>query len=142
MNITAKIEYGCLAVLDMAIHQSLGKPLRARDIAARHGIPSHFLVQILLPLKAAGLVRSTRGAAGGYQLARPAESITLGEVMRAIEGGLERPTPTSPDPSPQAKVLFEEWGELHDARQQRLDRLTLAELASRASTEGAVMYYI
>ena len=57
-----------------------------REIAERHGIPERYLVQILLQLKGAGLVASTRGAAGGYRLARPAASISLSEVLAAVDG--------------------------------------------------------
>ncbi len=68
MKFTAKTEYACLAVLELARAFDLGEPVRIRTIADEHGIPSRFLVQILLQLKGAGLVSSTRGAAGGYQL--------------------------------------------------------------------------
>ena len=70
MNISAKTEYACVAVLELALNYGSGQPLQVRRIAEAHGIPSRFLVQILLQLKAAGLVSSTRGASGGYQLLR------------------------------------------------------------------------
>ena len=62
MNISAKIEYACIAVLELAVNYNSGKPVRIRAIAQTHGIPSRFLVQILLQLKGANLVSSTRGA--------------------------------------------------------------------------------
>ncbi|MEK6249372.1 MAG: Rrf2 family transcriptional regulator, partial [Planctomycetales bacterium] len=81
MKIGAKTEYACIAMLELADRFGTGQPVRIRDIADRQNIPSRFLVQILLQLKAAGLVSSTRGAAGGYQLIRDPDAITLAEVM-------------------------------------------------------------
>ena len=86
MKISAKAEYACLAVLALARKSAEDPPVRIREISAAHGIPERYLVQILLQLKGAGLVMSTRGAAGGYRLARPAASISLGEVLTAIDG--------------------------------------------------------
>jgi Rrf2 family protein len=90
VNISAKTEYACIAVLELAARQAAenmaAEPVRIRDIADRHGIPSRFLVQILLQLKAAGLVASVRGATGGYRLARAAERISVAQVIGAIEG--------------------------------------------------------
>ena len=65
-------------------------PLRIREISEAYGIPERYLVQILLQLKGAGLVASTRGAAGGYRLARQATAISLGEVLTAIDGPRHR----------------------------------------------------
>ena len=64
MIVSAKTEYACIAVLELAARHGRGEPVRIRDIADAHGIPSRFLVQILLQLKTAGLVQSVRGAAG------------------------------------------------------------------------------
>src|ERR1700754_1671739 len=86
MKLSAKTEYACLAVLELAARYETAEPIRIRTIADEHGIPSRFLVQILLQLKGAGFVVSTRGASGGYQLAKPPSDITLGEVMAVIEG--------------------------------------------------------
>ena len=86
MKVSAKAEYACLAVLALAQHAQDAAPLRIREISELHGIPERYLVQILLQLKGAGLVSSTRGAAGGYRLARPSESISIGEVLSAIDG--------------------------------------------------------
>ena len=86
MNLSAKTEYACLAMLELAKEYDSGEPLQLRCIAAEHGIPARFLVQILLQLKGASLVASTRGAAGGYRLARPPQEITLAEVIDVTEG--------------------------------------------------------
>ena len=73
-------------MLELAASFGSGEPVRIGEIAETHGIPSRFLVQILLQLKGAGLVTSTRGAAGGYQLLKPPDEITLGAVMSFIDG--------------------------------------------------------
>jgi Rrf2 family protein len=86
MRITSKAEYACLAVAELAASGSSGPPKRVQDIAEAQHIPRRYLMQILLHLKAAGLVQSVRGSDGGYQLARPAGQITVGEVIIAIEG--------------------------------------------------------
>ncbi len=86
MKISAKAEYACLAVMAMARQGPESPPVHIREISEAYGIPERYLVQILLQLKGAGLVLSTRGASGGYRLARPAESISLGEVLSAVDG--------------------------------------------------------
>ena len=86
MKLSAKTEYACLAMLQLAEEYDSGEPVQIRRIADEHGIPSRFLVQILLQLKGASLVASTRGAAGGYRLARPPREITLAEVIDVMEG--------------------------------------------------------
>ncbi len=68
MKVSAKTEYASIAVLELSQSYHTGEPVRIRDIADRHGIPSRFLVQILLQLKGVGIVQSSRGAGGGYQL--------------------------------------------------------------------------
>ena len=105
MKVSAKTEYACLAMLELAARYGSGEPVRIRTIADEHGIPSRFLVQILLQLKGAGFVTSTRGAAGGYQLVKPPEEISLGEVMAVIEGPETEVTSTAASNSPTARVL-------------------------------------
>jgi Rrf2 family protein len=129
MKTSAKAEYACLAILALAGTGPEDPPLRIRDIADAHGIPGRYLVQILLQLKGAGLVVSTRGAAGGYRLARPPERISLGEVLSAIDGPqLDR------EPSgPAAQALANVWKHVRDAERAVLDRTTIAQLVERAS---------
>jgi Rrf2 family cysteine metabolism transcriptional repressor len=85
MNISLKGEYALQAIFDLA-SQPGGEPVRIADIARRQKIPQKFLEIILVGLKQAGFVESRRGAEGGYLLARAAESLTVGEVLRSIEG--------------------------------------------------------
>src|SRR6267142_952672 len=85
MRVSAKAEYACIAMLELAATYAEPQPVRLKDIADAHGIPQRFLVQILLQLKTAGLVASVRGAAGGYQLARTPDSISLADIINAID---------------------------------------------------------
>jgi Rrf2 family protein len=85
MNISVKGEYALQAIFDLAT-QRAGEPVRIADIAQRQEIPQKFLELILAGLKQGGFVESRRGAEGGYLLARSAESITVGEVLRFVEG--------------------------------------------------------
>lgn len=85
MNISVKGEYALQAILDLASRRS-GEPVKIADIARRQKIPQKFLELILASLKQGGFVESRRGADGGYLLARPADSITVGEVVRFVEG--------------------------------------------------------
>src|SRR5215470_3667575 len=85
MRISAKAEYACVAMLELAACYRSPEPVRIKAIADAQGIPQRFLVQILLQLKTAGLVVSVRGASGGYQLARPPEAINLAQIVNAID---------------------------------------------------------
>jgi Rrf2 family cysteine metabolism transcriptional repressor len=133
MKISAKAEYACLAVLALARHGPEAQPVRIREISETFGIPERYLVQILLQLKGAGLVVSTRGASGGYRLARAATAISLGEVLAAIDGpgvttrevpGTRRST---------ASVLAPVWESVRAAERAVLDHTTIAQLAEQSS---------
>ena len=85
MNISVKGEYALHAVFDLAL-QKPGEPVRIADIARRQEIPQKFLELILAGLKQGGFVESRRGAEGGYLLAKAADSIMIGDVIRFMEG--------------------------------------------------------
>src|SRR5437764_2395382 len=85
MRVSAKAEYACVAMIELAANYAEPQPVRIKAIADAQDIPQRFLVQILLQLKTAGLVASVRGAAGGYQLARAPDSISLADVIAAID---------------------------------------------------------
>ncbi len=85
MNISVKGEYALQAILDLA-SQRPGEPVKIADIARRRKIPQKFLELILASLKQGGFVESRRGAEGGYLLARASDRITVGEVLRFVEG--------------------------------------------------------
>src|SRR5512142_3532603 len=84
MNISVKGDYALQAILDLAMHQK-GVPVKIADIARRQKIPQKFLELILSGLKQGGFVESRRGAEGGYRLARPADQITVGQVLKYVE---------------------------------------------------------
>lgn len=90
MRLTAKSEYGLLAMIDLACRVNEG-PVSAREISDRQGIPPKYLEQLFVGLRKAGLVGAVRGARGGFALERPATEITVLDVVEALEGSL-RPT--------------------------------------------------
>jgi Rrf2 family protein len=141
MKVYAKTEYACIAVLELAHSHDRREPVRIRDIAQRHGIPSRFLVQILLQLKGAGLVQSTRGAAGGYQLAKSPDDITLLDVMSVIEGQ-ETITSATTTNSPVSRVLLKAWREIDEEEREMLRSTTFAALAEQLKNAAEQMYYI
>ncbi len=87
MKLSKRGEYGLKALIDLAASDS-EDVIRIRELAEREQIPMKFLEQILLSLKNAGLLQSRRGANGGYYLARPPEEITLGQIVRTLDGPL------------------------------------------------------
>ncbi len=131
MKVSAKAEYACLAVLALATHRGAA-PLRIRQIAEAHGIPERYLVQILLQLKGSGLVQSTRGAAGGYRLARPSAEISLAEVLTAIDGPGDPPRAAH---GPAGRALASVWRLIREAELAVLDRTSIAQLAERTSPQ-------
>ncbi|MCH2130092.1 MAG: Rrf2 family transcriptional regulator [Pirellulaceae bacterium] len=146
MQISARVEYACLAVMDLAENylepSGTAKPVQVRKIAQKHGIPSKFLVQILLQLKRAGLVSSTRGAMGGYELLRAPSEITLADVMAVIEGSQVAVTRSAQNTTPGGRVLTVAWEEAAAAEQERLSAVTFADLVEEAHAQPAEMYYI
>lgn len=88
MKLSTKGRYGLRALIDLARY-SEGEPVSISNIAARQDISERYLEQLVARLKKAGLVKSIRGASGGYVLAKRAEEISVGDVLRALEGSLE-----------------------------------------------------
>src|SRR5260370_12925648 len=88
MKLSTKARYGVRAVFDIAYHNA-GRPTQARDIARRQEVPLRALEQISEELRRAHVVDAKRGPRGGYFLARSPESITLGDVVRAVQGPIE-----------------------------------------------------
>src|SRR3954452_6653796 len=88
MKLSTKTRYGVRALFDIAFHNQ-GRPTQARDIARRQEVPLRYLEQIFQELRRAHLVEAKRGPRGGYSLARAPEAITLGDVVRAVQGPIE-----------------------------------------------------
>ncbi|WP_422924666.1 RrF2 family transcriptional regulator [Singulisphaera sp. PoT] len=130
MRLSARIEYACLALVALARHGTSEKLVHARVIAEDYQIPENYLAQILLQLKAAGLIYSTRGTLGGYRLARPADAISLHEVFSAIEGPEVQPR----DPQGLgASILAPVVEHLRAAERTALRQVNMAQLAERAA---------
>jgi Rrf2 family protein len=143
MRVSAKAEYACIAMLELAANHAEPHPVRIKDIADSHGIPQGFLVQILLQLKGAGLVASLRGAAGGYQLTRSPEGISLADVINVIDRAPgPRPEPVGSAGSPMAQAVRGVWRELQAEEQRRLEALSLAEILRRTQPASALSYQI
>jgi Rrf2 family protein len=128
-------------MLQLAQEHAAGEPVQVRRIAERQGIPATFLVQILHELRRAGLVASTRGASGGYRLSRPPGDVTLADVVDVFETS-DEPGECAASESPWAPALVDVCCDLARTRRERLQSLTLAEMAERASVNTGPMWYI
>jgi Rrf2 family protein len=144
MRISAKAEYACVAMLELAANYAEPQPLPIKAIAEAQDIPQNFLVQILLQLKTAGLVVSVRGASGGYQLARPPQAITLADIINAIDDRATAPRSAlaKGSRSRAVGVLLGIWQEVQTEEQRALQRITLAELVRRIQEDHALSYQI
>lgn len=127
MLITARAEYACLAMLELAARHHDPRPVRLTEVTEKHGIPQRFLVQILLQMKAAGLVSTSRGASGGYRLSRPPEAITLADILGVLER-MEKPEERNIAPSTMARGLQSVWKRLGEARMDFLQKIRLIDL--------------
>jgi Rrf2 family protein len=126
---TAKADYAVRAAVELA---AAGEMITAEQIADAQGIPLNFLENILRDLRRAGLVESRRGQAGGYLLARPPESISLADVIRAVEGPLANVRGMSPetlDYSGSAEKLRDVWVALRAGVRSVLEGVTIADVA-------------
>jgi Rrf2 family protein len=147
VRISAKGEYAIKAMVDLALHD--GPELQPiQDIAARQSIPQRYLEQVLLQLKRAGFLYARRGSAGGYRLSKPADQITVGALLRAVEGpapGVDSPRRGGRGAGEDAAGLAELWREIADAVASVVDRTTLEDLRRRADERRSAarpMYHI
>src|SRR5271165_2060347 len=130
MHIPAKVDYGIRALLSLAV---AGTPQTAENLAADQDLPPRFLGAILADLRRAGIVSSQRGAEGGYRLARPADEVSLAEVIRALDGPLAevrgfRPEAAHYDGA--AEHLQEVWVAVRASLRAVLENVSLAQVAS------------
>lgn len=146
MRISSKGDYGLRALFDLAQRYGEG-PVQSDEIATRQGIPVNYLNQLLITMRRAGLIESLRGPQGGHLLARRPETISLLELLTALEGPLlpaehtrDDIRPTQPDDHALADEL---WTELRGQIGQVLSAITLDDLCQRKrKRSGDVMYYI
>ena len=143
MRISAKAEYACAAMLELASQHGEPQPVRIQSIADATGIPSRFLVQILLELKKAGLVASVRGAAGGYQLARSPDKLTLAQIILAVADRTITPRSelTELNRTALVEALLDVWQQVHAEELKVLHGHTLADLLRRTQ-DSALTYQI
>jgi len=145
VELSCKTEYAILALLELTCCYSKEEPLQIRQIAAAQNIPDRYLEQLLATLRRGGIVRSQRGAKGGYLLAREPWKINLLEVMCCLEGG-ETP-PSCPDEAPHSAeqiVVREIWKQARDCANAVLASYTLQDLCDRRDSrlQLNLMYYI
>ena len=132
MRISAKADYALRAVAELATADD-GGPVKGEQLATRQDIPPKFLENILGDLRHAGLVRSQRGADGGYWLQRPAAEITLAEIVRAVEGPLATVRGQRPEDvaySGAAEQLQRVWIAVRHNLREVVEQVTVADLAS------------
>jgi Rrf2 family cysteine metabolism transcriptional repressor len=132
VRVSAKELYGLRAMSEFARHFGQG-PLSLAEVAQKQGLSQAYLEQIAIDLRRAGLLRSKRGAQGGYYLARAPEAMTAGDVIRALEGSIlpiqcvadQKCVPCSIENGCSARGL---WEEVRDRLVETLDSITLADL--------------
>lgn len=133
MKVTARAEYASLAILELALRENSGQT-QAREIAESRNIPLKFLEQILIQLRNAGLVKSVRGAAGGYLLARPPVEISLKDVVEAVEGEV-----SMVDTKLEDRTLRAVWGEIQNSFIESLASTSIQDIVNRKFRENQIM---
>jgi Rrf2 family cysteine metabolism transcriptional repressor len=138
MRVSTRGEYGVRAMFDLALHYGAG-PVSLKTVAERQMVSENYLEQLMAELRKAGLVKSKRGAQGGYELADAPENVSIGEIIRVLEGPitpldcLDSQTGTGPYcGAPDRCVLRNLWKELQDSMTQVLDSTTLEDLRQDA----------
>ncbi|MFO1487428.1 MAG: Rrf2 family transcriptional regulator [Verrucomicrobiota bacterium] len=139
MKLSVKSDYAARAVLGLARHFPAGSVLRIEELATGQHIPPKYLVQILIELKAQGIVKSVRGKEGGYLLGRAPAEITFGDVLRAVHGEVFD-APALADPNCPAE-LRRSWQRLKGAVDAAANQTTFQQLLDEGA-EKEKMYYI
>jgi len=145
VELSSRLEYALVALLEIAKHQAQGKPLKVNEIAASQSLPERYLDQIFTSLKRQGILSSQRGMKGGYLLARELWQITLLDVVVAIEGSGDRKKvdPTSSS-TLEKTVVVQTFEGIKDSVNDLLRNYTLQDLAKTLETQrqSSPMYYI
>lgn len=140
MKISTKGRYGLTIMIDLAKRHGEG-PTSLKSIAQANELSEHYLEQLVTPLRNAGLVKSVRGAYGGYKLTKEPHEITAGDVIRVLEGPIT-PVEGIEEEEPVKRQL---WIKIRDAVKDVLDNTSLADLASYDPDDGeteSYMFYI
>ena len=133
MKLSTKGRYGVQALFELALHEGAG-PVSLKLIAERQTLSEHYLEQLAAPLRKAGLISSVRGAQGGYVLGRPAAKITVGDVLRVLEGPLDA---DEEDPAGAGSPTSDVWRRVRQAIIDVVDSITLADLVAGAPDQIA-----
>lgn len=138
MKLSTKGRYGLRALIDLAQYSEL-EPVSINSISARQDISERYLEQLMSMLKKAGLIKSIRGAGGGYVLAKNAEDISVGDVLRALEGSLEPVECSGLDPEEGCQaaggcVTKYVWQRINDSINQTVDEIKLKELVDESKS--------
>ena len=151
MKISTKSRYGLRTLVDLAVH-STGEQVPLVHIAKRQNLSVNYLEQVFALLKKANIVKSVKGAQGGYILAKPAQDITVGEILRAIEGEMViveeevRKNETSTMyQNMQACLQREVWDKITESVQETIEQITLEDLVKDYQNlllSDIDMYYI
>ncbi|WP_223069268.1 cysteine metabolism transcriptional regulator CymR [Paenibacillus caui] len=139
MKISTKGRYGLTIMMELAAKFGEG-PTSLKSIAERNQLSEHYLEQLIAPLRNAGLVKSVRGAYGGYILAKPATEITAGDIIRVLEGPIS-PVDFTEEDDPAKRDL---WLRIRDSIADVLDSTTLDNLVNYEdhNTKANYMFYI
>src|SRR5690606_5949374 len=137
MKISTKGRYGLTIMIELAKNHGKG-PISLKTIAGKHELSEHYLEQLISPLRNAGLVKSIRGAYGGYILGDEPAKITAGDVILVPERPIS-PVEVVEDEEPAKREL---WIKIRDAVNEVLDSTTLEDLASHSDGDDAYMFYI
>ena len=132
MRISAKADYAVRAVVELAAAEG-DKPVKAERVATAQEIPLNFLENILGELRHAGIVRSHRGAEGGFRLAKPANQVTVADVIRAVEGPLASVRGGPPEDATYdgaASSLPQVWIAVRAHPRRVMEQVTIADIAS------------
>ncbi|GAA4705554.1 cysteine metabolism transcriptional regulator CymR [Brevibacillus fulvus] len=138
MKISTKGRYGLTIMMELANRLGDG-PVSLKSIAQKNDLSEHYLEQLIAPLRNAGLVKSIRGAYGGYILAKKPEEITSGEILRVLEGPIS-PVEFSEEEDPAKRYL---WLRIRDSISSVLDSTTLKDLITyqdEGDSEGYMFY--
>lgn len=134
MKLSTKGRYGLRALIDLALY-SENETVSIQSIARRQNISDSYLEQLMRKLRSAGLIVSVRGAQGGYKLARPANEISVGDVLRALEGSLEAVTCGGEDNSCQGADLCVTkfvWKRINSSIRDTVDSIKLSQLVEES----------
>lgn len=137
MRVSAKVDYALRALLELAAAPP--GPVKGERLATAQGIPPKFLESILTELRRAEIIATQRGVEGGYRLARPADEISVADVIRALEGPIASVRGVRPENvvyTGAARALQPLWIELRASMRGVLERTTLADLVARSRRGG------